>query len=1220
MSNPFSHAKAIIFSPLQYRYMLVAAILLSGNLMFGKQAIAASPAPGVVIENQATGSYVDTSDNQSKTVSSDIVKLTVVEIAGITVTATGATGTPNPGRTVYFNYTIKNVGNDPTQFFIPALGTLTGNATQPSNIQITGYSIDGTTLTDLSTTPITVPNGGDQTGRNSTGTAGLLKTPNPNGEFQPNGYITVRIPVLINSTGVSTGDIVTAQLGDTPVDSASTATPKDRQQNIAYDNTNTVTNRVYTVDDADALNVTNESTGFPFNGDTTNHRQEASAIAQLSIVVLSVNISGNVFEDPNYGGGAGRPLSTSGISLVDGATVELYKSDGSYVSNTTTSGGGKYTFNSVTPGDYYVRVVNSTVKSVRPGTITGLLPVQTFRVNDSTGTPTDDTARVGGEKPSVADTGAAATGAILNTTNFTFAAGAGNAPAGAQAQSITSVKVGSSAVTGIDFGYNFDTIVNTNDSGQGSLRQFINNSNALHGEASLAQVNPANPNLISGKETSIFMIPDGAAHPGLSASIPTGINGTGGNTGSAVIKAISLLPAITDKDTTIDGSTQTANIGDKRSGVIGTGGKVGVDQLVLDTVPQPEIMIDGNAQDGSVFNLGVITVSADNVTLEGFGIYNAAGLNNGGAAILVGNQVTTASGAATIRRITTGTLADGSDPGASLRNGGHGVAADGVANISNVFAAYNGNYGFHFRGANYGAFKGDGSSLTNSESAYNDQLSGSGDSISIHSTNITLRGNLSRNANAAGGNKSYNGNGIELWFGSTGCVIENNTVKDNGSSGISVNQDSSNTLIDRNIITGSLNGPGILLGIESFGNAGNGLASEQVKITKNSIYANKGLGIELTPSSGLGNGVTPNNGAVLATLPNKGMDYPIITSSTLNSSTLTLKGFVGSNPAGSTTFAGATLEFFIADNADNDQNGEVIVGDLKSKPHGEGKTYIGSCTADANGLFGTVANPCTLSNAVTSAMAVTDSITSTATDTNGNTSEFSAPAISNPNVLLVKRITAINGNPTNGSVSLNAYDPDLSVGGYPYDKNVIVSGITPPTTDKWPGTSGASTSTFLLGARDGGVTKPNDEVEYTIYFLSAGSGPAQNVQLCDRLPVNQAFIPNSYNFLAPGPGVAPSVNADRGIALSYNGAYESYTNVNDTDIAQYYQPGQVPLPSFCATAANPNINSNPTGAVVINLGAGATNAIGGSLTNATAPGTPPTSYGFVRFKVKNVLP
>jgi GEVED domain len=231
---------------------------------------------------------------------------------------------------------------------------------------------------------------------------------------------------------------------------------------------------------------------------------------------------------------------------------------------------------------------------------------------------------------------------------------------------------------------------------------------------------------------------------------------------------------------------------------------------------------------------------------------------------------------------------------------------------------------------------------------------------------------------------------------------------------------------------------------------------------------------------------------------------------------------------------------------------------------------------------------------------------------------IAATVVSNPNLLLVKRITAINGNTTNGTVSLNSYDPDPT---YPYDKNVIQPGITPPTTDKWPNTIGNPlSSTFLLGARDGGVTKLGDEVEYTIYFLSAGTSTAQAVQLCDRIPNHQAFVPNSYNFLTPGSGVAPAVNADRGIALSYQGSLKSYTNLADGDIAQYYPPGQVPLPDVCKTVANPNVNSNPTGAVVVNLGLGATGTTGGEMPSANDPGSTNTSYGFVRFKVKNTTP
>jgi hypothetical protein len=52
------------------------------------------------------------------------------------------------------------------------------------------------------------------------------------------------------------------------------------------------------------------------------------------------------------------------------------------------------------------------------------------------------------------------------------------------------------------------------------------------------------------------------------------------------------------------------------------------------------------------------------------------------------------------------------------------------------------------------------------------------------------------------------------------------------------------------------------------------------------------------------------------------------------------------------------------------------------------------------------------------------------------------------------------------------------------------------------------------------------------------------------------------------------------------------------------------LPGACGAAAN------TTGAVVVNLGTGATNALGGTVDNATGAGSPPSSYGFVRFKAK----
>ncbi|QKG53814.1 hypothetical protein [Hymenobacter sp. BRD67] len=470
-----------------------------------------------------------------------------------------------------------------------------------------------------------------------------------------------------------------------------------------------------------------------------------ACILALSVSVAQAqtgSISGTVFEDVNYGGGAGRPFGTSGTKGVGtaatpatAATVELYSSAGNYIANTTTSTTagslGQYSFTGQAAGNYIVRVVNSTVNSTRPGSVGGLLPVQTFRTNNGA----SDVNRVGGEAPELQDAGAYVpgttavafnfttltngsdntifidnlslnSGSIPNysfetpsvgtgsnaykynptggswsfsgnagiayasatnnsafapppapdgsqvaflqgynnvagtiqqsvllpssgtaytltlraaqranpggaqvvkgtvtingvTTTLTFTSATGTVNAGniaptaaqlfatytanftvpapvnvlstftAQSQAPVSLATGSSAVAGVDFGYNFSTIVNSTDVGQGSLRQFIVNSNALT-NAGLAQVGQ-----LAGREASIFMIPDGNAHPGQRAALNSGLTGSSG-AARALIQLASVLPAITDGRTRIDGTTQTININDSNTGQVGTGGTVGV--------------------------------------------------------------------------------------------------------------------------------------------------------------------------------------------------------------------------------------------------------------------------------------------------------------------------------------------------------------------------------------------------------------------------------------------------------------------------------------------------------------------------------------------------------------------------------------------------------------------------------------------------------------------
>ncbi len=203
-----------------------------------------------------------------------------------------------------------------------------------------------------------------------------------------------------------------------------------------------------------------------------------------------------------------------------------------------------------------------------------------------------------------------------------------------------------------------------------------------------------------------------------------------------------------------------------------------------------------------------------------------------------------------------------------------------------------------------------------------------------------------------------------------------------------------------------------------------------------------------------------------------------------------------------------------------------------------------------------------------------------------------------PQVLLVKRITAINGGTsTDAGNSLAGYINALT---NPYDDNTITIPTQPTLTDppkdtdKWP-----TLNTFMLGGIDGGHINPGDQLEYTIYFLSSGDATASNVLFCDRVPSNVSFIPTAFNSATPATG---GLAGDRGILSLLNGTTAAFTNIADGDAARYFPPNSDP------TAVYPNLNcggANTNGAVVINLG---------DLPNATTPGTPAGAFGFVRFK------
>ncbi|MBW4693322.1 MAG: DUF11 domain-containing protein [Lyngbya sp. HA4199-MV5] len=179
-----------------------------------------------------------------------------------------------------------------------------------------------------------------------------------------------------------------------------------------------------------------------------------------------------------------------------------------------------------------------------------------------------------------------------------------------------------------------------------------------------------------------------------------------------------------------------------------------------------------------------------------------------------------------------------------------------------------------------------------------------------------------------------------------------------------------------------------------------------------------------------------------------------------------------------------------------------------------------------------------------------------------------------PQIVLVKRITANNG----AAITTTVDDP-----GSPNDNAA-----------NWPNPVDVTTgiSTYLKGATNGGTIRPGDVLEYTIYFLSNGGAAATNINLCDLVPSNSTFIPDSF-----------SSSPESGINLTIGATTTNLTNVPDVDGGEFFNPGATP--SIACSATNTN------GAVVVNVVKSPA-----TLPNATAPGTPSNSYGFIRFRAR----
>ncbi|RMG53069.1 MAG: hypothetical protein D6723_07770 [Acidobacteria bacterium] len=276
-----------------------------------------------------------------------------------------------------------------------------------------------------------------------------------------------------------------------------------------------------------------------------------------------------------------------------------------------------------------------------------------------------------------------------------------------------------------------------------------------------------------------------------------------------------------------------------------------------------------------------------------------------------------------------------------------------------------------------------------------------------------------------------------------------------------------------------------------------------VTISGNSIFDNGQLGIDLS-----GDGVTPNDAGDSDTGANALQNFPTLTSAT-NSSSTTIEGTL--NSISNTSFV---IEFF--SNAACDPSN-----------HGEGEHFLGSTTVSTD-ESGDASFMVTLAETVPTG----HFITATATDPDGNTSEFS-PCIevgsSSSATCSLDPATATNPVGTDHTVTVSVME-----GGTPAPGVTVTFDVTAGPN---AGTSGT------------GVTDANGQVSFT--YTSNGQAGTDTIEASGS--VNDASfsctatktwaIPASITVIAPNGGETWSIGSAATIQWSTSGQLPSIDNV-----------------------------------------------------------------------------
>lgn len=664
------------------------------------------------------------------------------------------------------------------------------------------------------------------------------------------------------------------------------------------------------------ITITSGADGNIIGGATAADRNIISGNELSGVVILSAGTTSNVVKG-NYIGtdaaGSSAIANVSGVLIAAGATGNTIGGTGSGEGNLIAynSGDGIYTYDSTTDnnvfsgnsiysnGDIGIDIgptgtgtgSGANNDKARP-TITGISfsganftiaatvtsgdTIEFFRVNN-TSSPAVSPDAGGGE--GYLFLGSCVDNGSCSGPHISAVADANGAGGTVQATLLSSGLASGDYVTSTardgtngtsEFSANFQTplactVTNTNDSGAGSLRECINYAN----------ITPGMP---------------------ISFNIATPPNQSSGGDSWWRISPVSVLPTITAASTSIDGTTQTTNMGNTNSlgpeiEIYGAGAGAGADGLTINNVGSVTIKgltingftrygiyITGAGATGSIIRgnyLGT-TAQGDAASANSNGIYvdaNASNIDIGGSNAGEGNLISgnTSYGiglmASSTIRIYGNKL--GTDRSATAKipnqigiyvNGANTVTVGGsTAGQGNIISGntFNGinvmttSTGVTVRGNTVG------SGATGTESAIGNSFYGILLDASSVSPNIMIGGSLPGEGNLFAYNSSH---GIGAFFSrSGGFTAIGNVIRDNAQNGIFTNWD--NAVISKNLIYRNGTGATKYDGIFVHANA------DAAKILNNTVHGNGLAGIAVA-----GTNATVRNNIVTGNLTSYGLN------------------------------------------------------------------------------------------------------------------------------------------------------------------------------------------------------------------------------------------------------------------------------------------------------------------------------------------------------------